>query len=62
MSLLDEEKAFDIAVRIFEANLKSGQYHQWRDLLEQVPDILPGLYDAVQTAWVQATKGDVTEH
>jgi len=51
MVYMNDEKAFDIAVRLFEANIKAGQGKQWADLIEQVPDILPALFDAVQRAW-----------
>lgn len=48
---LSDEKAFDIAVRLFEANIKAGQKNEWATLVEQIPDIIPNLFDAVQLAW-----------
>ncbi|TAN70545.1 MAG: hypothetical protein EPN20_05505 [Magnetospirillum sp.] len=62
MNILDEEKAFDIAVRLFEANIKAGQQQNWGDLVDMIADMLPRLYDAVQSAWIHSTMGDTTEH
>jgi hypothetical protein len=51
MAYLNDEKAFEIPVRIYEANLRAGQAKQWADLLEVMPDILPELFDKVQLSW-----------
>ncbi|MDA8230379.1 MAG: hypothetical protein M0006_03480 [Magnetospirillum sp.] len=51
MAYLNDEKAFDIAVRIFEANIRAGQAKTWDRLLEEIPDILPQIFDKVQLAW-----------